>query len=201
MSTSFYPINPSSSYMVRICGPRGIVEAWLPDTFGFGIETSWSPFMTNGQIIRGKIGELGNEASQVLFSNGQTLMTQSMSAQLFQGAGYVQFSLPLEFVANADPSQEVTEPIKKLLEMAAPTLAGGFLKAPSTYNTDLSPKDYVTLVIGTFFRASELICRSVVPVWDGMMAKGGTPFKARCDIILETMKIPTFEDINGWFLK
>jgi hypothetical protein len=201
MSTSFFPNIPTTSYMVRIDGKGGTVEAWLPDTFGFSLETSWSPFMNNGQIIRGKIGELGNEAAQVAFSGGQTLMTQSMSAQLFQGAGYVQFSLPLDFIANIDATQEVTDPIKKLLTMAAPELSGGFLKAPSTYSPSLTPQSYVTLTIGTFFRAPFLICKSVAPVWDGMMAKGGVPFKARCDVVLETMKIPTIEDINKWFLK
>jgi hypothetical protein len=201
MSTSSYPSFPTASYMVRIQGPQDVVEAWLPDTFGFSEETSWRPFMENGQIVRGKIGELGNDAAQVLFSGGQTLMTQSMSAQLFQGAGYVSFALPLEFVANYSASQEVTEPIKKLLGMAAPTLSGGFLKAPSTYTSSLEPDQFVTLTIGTFFRAKDLICKSVTPVWDGMMAKGGTPFKARCDVVLETMKIPTAENIKAWFLQ
>jgi hypothetical protein len=73
------------------------------------------------------------------------------------------------------------------------------LVAPVTYK-GLTPDLYCTLIIGKWFYADKLLVKSVQPVWESMVEKdSGTPMKARCDVTLETMTVPTVDDIMDWF--
>jgi hypothetical protein len=202
MGTTFFPVTPYPGYLVEIRSTNNlIVEAWLPETFGFGAESSFAPFMTNGQFLKGKMGELANDASQMM-AQGLVLQSQAATAQLYQGSGYISFSLPLELVADSNTNAQVIQPVKNLLAMVAPSKgAKGLLKAPVTYNSSFEPDNYVSLTIGKFFHARQLLCKSVSPVFESLIEKGsGNPMKVKVDVTLETMKVPTIEDILNWFI-
>ncbi len=205
MSTTYLAGQPSSNYRVaiRLNGENKdlYVEAWLPENFSFGADANWCPFMVNGQVLKGRIGEFLQSGAQLLSGNGFTLVNQSATSQLYQGSGYISFTLDLEFIAETDPEKEVLQPIKTLMQMVSPRKAGGFLRSPVTYETaSLTPKNYITLVMGNYFRATKLFCKGVQPTLDSMMnVVDGKPMRGRASVTLETLQVPTQEDILEWF--
>lgn len=113
-------------------GSTGIfVEAWLPETLATDINANYESPMAQG--LNGMMPGLGAIARFA----GMNLTTQALTAQIWQGGGHIQFSLPFVFQAETSAAAEVMEPIKQLFTLTLPKdtadSGGGLLQAPGPH--------------------------------------------------------------------
>jgi hypothetical protein len=104
-----------------------IVEAWLPETIGNDVNATYeAPFAQGASNMLGET--IGNFARFI----GMSLTTQALTTKVWQGGGFIEFSLPLVFQAETSPSKDVMLPIKNLMKLTMPKdrSGGGLLEAP-----------------------------------------------------------------------
>lgn len=108
-------------------GQKGIiVEAWLPETLANDINASYeAPF---AQGLNQAAPDLGAFARFL----GVNLTTQALTAQVWQGGGFIEFSIPFVLQAETSAAADVMEPILKLYSLTMPKdpSGGGLLRAP-----------------------------------------------------------------------
>lgn len=104
-----------------------VVEAWLPETIGNDVNATYeAPF---AQGMSNMLGETIGNFSRFI---GMSLTTQALTTKVWQGGGFIEFSLPLIFQAETSPSKDVMLPIKNLMKLTMPKdrNGGGLLEAP-----------------------------------------------------------------------
>jgi hypothetical protein len=106
-----------------------IVDAWLPETLMMDVNATYEAPYAQG--LGGSGGGMANMGEMARFL-GMSMTTQAMTAQVWQGGAFIEFSLPLVFQAETSPSSDVMLPIKNLLRLTMPkdSGGGGFLTAP-----------------------------------------------------------------------
>lgn len=122
------PAHKPNMYKLKVvCQDRGIfVEAWLPETVGFDVQTEYeTPFAAG---LNGANQALGNVAKGF----GVNLTTQAFTMQVWQGSREISFQLPLVFQTESSGREDVQLPIARLLALTMPTekTPGGLLEAP-----------------------------------------------------------------------
>ena len=108
------------------CQDQGIlVEAWLPESVGADVHSEYDAPFAQG---------LGGDSrlAQLAKLSGISLTTQALSVQVWQGASYINFTLPFIFSAETSAETDVMRPIMDLMRLTMPTesSAGGLFKAP-----------------------------------------------------------------------
>ncbi len=104
-----------------------LIEAWLPETVGTDVKADYdAPFAQGISNARGV--NVGNMAKFA----GMSLTTQALTAKVWQGGTFIEFSLPFIFQAETSPAKDVMEPIKNLMKLTMPKdkNGGGLLEAP-----------------------------------------------------------------------
>jgi hypothetical protein len=105
-----------------------LVEAWLPETVMVDINATYEAPFAQGL---GSIGALQG-ISEFARYIGLSMTTQAMTAQVWQGGAFIEFSMPLIFQAEDSAGNDVMVPIMNLMRLTMPKepTAGGFLQAP-----------------------------------------------------------------------
>ena len=103
-----------------------IVEAWMPETLAMDVNATYeAPFAQGLNQVNESLGAIARFL-------GVNLTTQALTAQIWQGGAFIEFSLPLIFQADSSAAYDVMEPIKKLFSLTMPKdpEGGGLLEAP-----------------------------------------------------------------------
>lgn len=112
------------------CSEQNIyVDAWLPEQVQTDVSANYeAPFAQGIGSINEKFGSL----AQFI---GMNLTTQAMTAQIWQGGSFINFSLPFIFQAETSAEVDVMRPIKQLMRLAMPKdpSGGGILEAPGPH--------------------------------------------------------------------
>jgi len=107
--------------------PYLTVKAHLPAEFSYGASSSYAtPFaQTITERVPAPIGNL-------LSATGVQLVTQALTAQVWQGSSPIEMSLELHFHAETNVMQDVIEPVLSLQRLVTPSVSpnGGFLRSP-----------------------------------------------------------------------
>lgn len=97
----------------------------LPEQFQFSVASAFEAPFAQGLI---QSEGIKNFSKFMGFSN---LVTQSLTAQVWQGTQEVDFSLTFELVAENDPDTDVVQPIKRLMMLTLPDVGPiGLLTPP-----------------------------------------------------------------------
>lgn len=100
-----------------------IVRAPLPETFMYDQASQYeAPFtqaLTGSSIL--------NSMARTV---GMKLVTQALTAQIWQGSNETELGLDLEFQAEQDADQDVRQPVLNLMKMVTPSDYSGFLETP-----------------------------------------------------------------------
>lgn len=105
-----------------------LVEAWLPETIGMDVNATYeAPFVQGLGALSGMEG-----LSSLARFLGMSLTTQSLTAQIWQGGAFIEFTIPFVFQAETSAAQDVILPIQRLLSLMMPKdpTGGGLLEAP-----------------------------------------------------------------------
>lgn len=105
-----------------------IVEAWLPETLGMDVTATYDPPFIQGL---GALNGMEGLSSMARFL-GMSLTTQSLTAQIWQGGAFIEFTIPFIFQAESSAAEDVMLPIQRLLSLMMPKdpTGGGLLEAP-----------------------------------------------------------------------
>ena len=201
-------IEHNPNYMVNITGKYGQVVAHLPENFMFGVQQQYDAPFAQGlaknktqAAVMNFIASGGTEFNSGLLSPAATV-TQSMTAQIWQGSQSVDFNLPMIFVAETDAQKDVIEPIKMLLKHSLPSNKGGLGKfippGPKATPTG-GVEDNIKLTIGNMLVIEPVIIVSVQKNFDSTLDRNGIPTRAQVDVMIRTFYTPALEDMDKWF--
>jgi hypothetical protein len=105
-----------------------LVEAWMPETIGMDVNATYeAPF----QQGLGAMAGLEGLSSMARFL-GMSMTIQAVTAQVWQGGAFIEFTIPFIFQAETNAAQDVMLPIQRLLSLTMPKdpQGGGLLEAP-----------------------------------------------------------------------
>lgn len=105
------------------------IHGFLPEQITFDVSAQYEAPYAQG--INGAIPLFGSLARSL----GVNLVTQAMTAQVWQGSTEINFQIPIVFQAENDAYLEVIKPIKELLKLTMPLDPnnGGLLEAPGPH--------------------------------------------------------------------
>lgn len=105
------------------------VKAFLPEEVNLDIQAEYdAPFAQGLNQMMPGLGSLAR-------AFGVNMVTQAMTAQVWQGGTEVQFQMPLIFQATHNSYLEVMKPIKDLMRLTMPkdTPGGGLMESPGPH--------------------------------------------------------------------
>jgi hypothetical protein len=190
----------------------------LPENFGLHLTSSYDrPFAAPLSQAAGEAsgaGGIAASAEQVLrATTGATSIMKSLSGAVWSSGSTLIITIPFAIVAYDDAYLEVTDKMKKLLQLVAPSeTAAGTLMAPGPHvgNTgallagDFSGGvqlggDEITLNIGRFLRFSPCFISSVDCTFDTQFDATGNPIAATINVTFEAFWTTTKEDLDKFF--
>lgn len=126
------------------------VKAPMPESFMYDAAAQYAAPFTGGLT--------GNQMIDTILRVGVAarLVTQSLTAQFWQGSTETELGVELEFQAEQDPDKEVRQPILALLRLTTPsTKTSGLLTSPGPrINSPQLLSDLVSRFVSTPFGAS-----------------------------------------------
>jgi hypothetical protein len=142
------------NYKCVICAERPgnltpiTIVADLPPDFAIEYGADYQESVSQGLkgVIPGKLDSIAK-------LGGLSLMTKSLTAQIWQGSSEVHFSIPIILQVETDAKRDVLEPLAALYSLVLPgePTGGGFLRSPG-------PRlNYEKLVRGAVVAANDLI--------------------------------------------
>jgi hypothetical protein len=192
----------------------------LPENFGLHLTSSYDrPF---AQPLSETAGEKTGEGQGAQYAEnisrattGITSINKYLSGAVWSSGSTLILTIPFAIVAYDDAYLEVTDKMKKLLQLVAPSEGiGGMLVAPGpNLNTQgvtsLLPGDFtnavqlggdeITLNVGRFFRFSPCIINSVDCTFDSQFDAVGNPIAATINVTFEAYWTTTKEDLDKFF--
>jgi hypothetical protein len=140
---------------VILCGDLGIkIKANLPQDFNIDIGAQYEEAIAQAMSSNQIVSELSSKARLA----GVQLVTQALTAQVWQGSTEISFSLPLSFQVHKDEYEEVIKPLSDLYRLSLPGEAtdGGFLTAPGpSLSAELMKKSIGAFTTGVVNVAKE----------------------------------------------
>jgi hypothetical protein len=159
-----------------------------------------------GQILGGVTNSIFEGTRQ--FTNFNRI-AQSFSHQVWLSSAPIELSLTLLFDAFDNSTEDVGEPIARLMSLVQPYRGAGgvghedgsehaLLSAPgpSLYQPD---RGRVSIRIGKFLYFHSVVLRGVQPTWDSKFDTAGVPIAAACDVTFATINMPSREDVMKFF--
>lgn len=166
-----------------------VVKANLREDLSVGTNSEWTA-MVDGAEAPGTVG-MGVRLVANKTGVSPTLFNKLHSTQVWMGTSPLAFRLNLQFVAINDPRAEVLTPTLDLLSLVFPTNELGGIYSTPDYN--------VSVTIGAFFGCSEMIVKSVMPVFWREMTPEGIPLGADVEVELQTSYTPIVPQVRKYF--
>lgn len=146
-------------------------------------------------------------------TTGITTVNKNLSGAVWSSGSTLTLSIPFVVTAYDNAREEVTDKMKKLLQLVAPSEGiGGFLLAPGPHIGNASALatgdfsgalglggDEVTLSIGRFLVFTPCIITDVNCTFDTQFDKDGQPIAATINVTFEAYWTTTKEDLNRFF--
>lgn len=103
-----------------------IIEAWLPETLATDVNAAYEAPYAQG------LNQMSPNLGAMARFLGVNLTTQALTAQIWQGGGFIDMSIPFIFQVDSSAAEDVLEPLKKLYTLTMPKdpSGGGLLRAP-----------------------------------------------------------------------
>lgn len=198
--------------------PYITIDTPLPENFTLSLSSQYDrPF---AKPLSESAGEMAGaqEGAQRLenvtrASTGMTSIAKYLSAAVWSGGSTLTLDIPFVIHAYEDAKAEVSDKMKKLLQMVAPSEVLGFLRAPGPYQANVSAMlagdvknggtlggDDVTLSIGRFFVFNPCIITNVVCTFDTQFEAQGQPLAATINVTFEAYYTTTKEDLDKFFI-
>lgn len=115
-----YGMKVNRNYIARIVQDgKMVAKGYLPETFTVSVNSHYDPPFGQGNQDGGAIG------SALKIVGHTTLVSQSMTMQVWGGTDPIELQLDMEFLAESDPYTEVIMPIKKLMRLVMPNKTDG----------------------------------------------------------------------------
>lgn len=202
-------LSNENAKITLLLGPKEFVTGFITDNPVFSGGNQYdSPFESEAQrSLSSKINAIsqaanaafGTEFSQIQLKHiGQTLKTW-VSSEAFR------MTVPFVFIAIRE-EDDVLAPVKKLHKAVMPSIgdgaAGKFtIKAPLNYQIKGpdSASGTVTLAIGQWLKIPNLLISSVSHSVSQVTLKSGLPVYAQGQVELESFRMITAEDFEGFF--
>jgi hypothetical protein len=187
-------------FTVHIIGDGVSLTSVLTQGISFNAQVDW----TSDSLIPEKMQEWANKAAA--FANKAKLTSASglnEQATLFKWASSQNqtFSLPLIFSYGA---ASPLSSIKQLNKLAYPKDKGsgsGFYTAPMGYMGGNDKAGLLQVTIGTWFRATDVVCTSNSFEVDSIFDENGKPALATCTVNFSANKLLTADEFSAWFLE
>lgn len=185
-------------FTVHIIGDGVSLTSVLTQGISFNAQVDW----TSDSLIPEKMQEWANKAAALANKvNATSASGLNEQATLFKWASSQNqtFSLPLIFsYGDASPISS----IKQLNKLAYPKDKGsGFYTAPMGYMGGNDKAGLLQVTIGTWFRATEVVCTSNSFELDSIFDENGKPALATCTVNFSANKLLTADEFNAWFLE
>lgn len=146
--------NPNYHCLITCSDMNIQIKANLPQDFAISIGAQYEEALAQAMNSSSVVSELAGKARLA----GVQLVTQALTAQVWQGSTEISFSLPLTLQVNNDETTDVLKPLSDLYTLCLPdeVTSGGFLKAPGpTLSVELLKKSTGAFVSGVMNVAGE----------------------------------------------
>lgn len=200
--------------------PYITIDTPLPENFTLSLSSQYDrPFAKPlselaGEALGGNGPSIAGQLENVTrASTGMTSIAKYLSAAVWSGGSTLTLDIPFVIHAYEDAKAEVSDKMKKLLQLVAPGEALGFLRAPGPYQANVSALlagdvqnattlggDDVTLSIGRFFVFNPCIITNVVCTFDTQFEAQGQPLSATINVTFEAYYTTTKEDLDKFFI-
>lgn len=208
--------NANYQVNIRCTSPKLDLTANLPEQFSMATQANWDSRLPSsvadiGQNVTGQVfGSAVNAGVEGIrqFTNFNKI-AQSFSHQVWLSSAPIELSLTLLFDAFDNATEDVGEPIARLMSLVQPYRGRGgpghpddeehvLLSAPgpSLRNPEVGR---VSVRIGTFLYFNSVVLRGVQPTWDSKFDTLGVPIAAACDVTFATINMPSREDVMKFF--
>lgn len=206
-------------------GPGGVFAAINLTNLSFNIGNEWntikglsggaSDALTGGaQLLQGDIKKLLDKITGGNSANSGTIVPifAEQYRALWMGPKVPDFAIEVVIInyKNNDVRQEVLSLYSSVLPGGKKIGFGSILKIPLNYNPRSNGKGTVTVQIGKWFRAPQLIVESVSSSFskevvatvdsNGKPDGGSVPLYAKATINFQPMQAITYEQFRGYFL-
>ena len=190
----------------------------LPENFGLHLTSTYDrPFAQPLSQSAGEAsgtGSIAASAEQVLrATTGATSIVKNLSGAVWSSGSTLILTIPFAIVAYDDAYLEVTDKMKKLLQLVAPSeTAAGTLMAPGPHVGNAGAMlagdfsggvqlggDEITLNVGRFFRFSPCVINDVNCTFDSQFDQFGNPIAATINVTFEAFWTTTKEDLDKFF--
>lgn len=198
--------------------PYITMDTPIPENFGFHLSSTYDrPFAKPlSETIGNKVG-MGEEAGMAeqiaRATTGLTSINKYLSGSVWSSGSSLILTIPFAIVAYDNAKEEVTDKIKKLMQLTTPTTAAGFLVAPGPHIGNLDAirsgdvsavaqlgGDEITLRIGRFFKFTPCVINDVNATFDTQFDARGNPIAATVNVTFEAFWTTTSEDLDAAFI-
>jgi len=165
------------------------------------INTTLSGF--NKAINTGKDFANRYVGSDLTSTSSRTILSKRGSIVKWEGSSKPSFSVPLVFIATNE-SSNILEKANQLWEFVMPVRENKtdafWLGAPMGYSNSLDqPKGLITIGIGKWFRATDLVVDSVNINYDFVTDVNGDPIYIEATLAVKPRALLTYSDYTSWF--
>ena len=189
---------------------RTSVESFIKENFNISVSNEWDGANeTDSQsklaAIINKTLAIARRSSNVGFSDIR-ILHPIQTIRTWRGSSLPVFNIPLTFLSLTENSNPL-EDAKKLLRTVTPRFraANFVLEAPLGYAPKFKGKGTalgtVTLEIGEWFRAPDLIILDVNINFDSAVIESGVPIMVEAAVQLSPFRLVDQNEILGYFIE
>jgi len=190
----------------------------LPENFGFQLASSYDrPYAKPLSEVAGNATGTGQATAMAetaaRATTGLTSVMKYLSGAVWSSGSSLVLTVPFVIVAHDNAYLEVTDKMKKLMQLAAPSeSAAGTLIAPGPHIGNMEAiksgdftggaqlgGDEITLRIGRFFKFTPCIINDVNATFDSQFDAMGNPIAATINVTFEAFWTTTKEDLDKFF--
>jgi hypothetical protein len=195
------------NYKIIIAGlDGGPVTGAIEADFGFA---GGNDFSTAGEALKdlpiaGNLIDLKNKITNLATISGRSATTELETRKVWNNSLIP--DIPLQFTlyqANAN-DESIIDKVKRIKSAVYPTRAGAFFKAPLGYRfvgqNSRQARGTLTVQIGTWFRAFNLVMTSENVTFSKEVNVNGSPIRANVSVTLQPFRAITYEEMQSWFL-
>lgn len=214
----------SSIYTVQLDVRRNgeqyiTMDTPIPENFGLHLSSQYDrPFAKPlsewaADKTGADSGDVALAESITRATTGLTSINKYLSGSVWSSGSSLVLTIPFAIVAYDNAKDEVTDKIKKLMQLTTPTTAMGFLVAPGPHignldairSGDMSAVaqlggDEITLRIGRFFKFTPCVINDVNATFDTQFDARGNPIAATVNVTFEAFWTTTSEDLDAAFI-
>lgn len=201
--------------------PYLTIDTPLPENFTLSLSSQYDrPFakpVSEWSGVQQAADAKGYDASLIesatRATTGMTSIVKFLGAAVWSGGSTLTLDIPFVIHAYENAQTEVSEKMKKLLQLVAPSEVLGMLRAPGPYQANFSAMmagdianaaslggDDITLSIGRFFVFNPCIITNVVCTFDTQFEITGKPLAATINVTFEAYYTTTKEDLDKFFI-